>query len=156
MPSALISNLALASVETLNSTIAGKETIRARVVRGFVKREREKIKKKRKAVECKCYGPRYTATYFSFQKISRFDILLSVYTWSKISSRRASKFLFRVATPATSRKSNSSIWGPLCGTMSIGLERGRKGIEVMLSDYVFFSSSSSFERQEILRKILKR
>lgn len=33
-------------------------------------------KKKEKAVERgKCYGPGYTATYFSFQEISRFDIL---------------------------------------------------------------------------------
>lgn len=69
MPSALISNLALASVETLNSTIAGKETIRARVVRGFVKRERNK--KKRKAVGCKL---RSTVHSYIFQLSKNFEI----------------------------------------------------------------------------------
>lgn len=76
-------------------------------------------------------------TQLHISAFRRFRDLISserVYLIKNIVTTRV-KISIPSGDPATSRKSNSSIWRPLCGTMSIGLERGRKGIEV---ERVFF------------------
>lgn len=75
-------------------------------------------------------------TQLHISAFRRFRDLISserVYLIKNIVTTRV-KISIPSGDPATSRKSNSSIWR-LCGTMSIGLERGRKGIEV---ERVFF------------------